>query len=115
MEFIVQRTSDWSVNKPLNNAYLKQVENYDERTISTFDQFDERVGHMYGKFTSKGRGHKIYSNGRIQRTLDWTEWCVNINDLNQLLKLSKIKGDIIIKYDLDYNFPVLEIYDSYRE
>ena len=115
MEFIIQRTSDWSDNKPLDIAYLKSIEYYDERTLSTFEEFDKRLGRVDGKFTSKGRDHKINSRGRIQRTFDRKEWCVYIEGLNQLVELSEVEDDIIVKYDTDYNLPVLEIYDYYRE
>ncbi|MGW7932807.1 hypothetical protein BU107_13915 [Staphylococcus xylosus] len=115
MEFIIKRTRGLSDNKPLDIAYLKQVENYDDRTISTFEEFDKRFGRVYGEFTSKGRDHKINSRGRIQRTFDEDEWCVNIEDLNRLVELSKVEDDIIIINTPEYNLPVLEIYNDYRE
>jgi hypothetical protein len=115
MEFIIERTSTWSDDKPLDIAYLKPIEYYDERTLSTFEEFDKRLGRVDGKFTSKGRDHKVNSEGHIQRTIDRDEWCVNIEDLKQLVELSKVEGNIIVNCDTDYNLPVLEIYDDYRE
>lgn len=115
MEFIIKRTRDVFDNKPLDIAYLKPIEYYDERTLSTFEEFDKRLGRLHGKFTSEGRDHKINSEGRIQRTLDRDTWCVNIDDINQLVELSKSEDDIIVINDSDYNLPVLEIYDDYRE
>lgn len=115
MEFIVRRTSDLYIDKPIEGAYLKTLKYFDIKAYETFEQFDKKLSNVEGEFLSKGRDHKINKDGNIQRTLHKDEWCINVEDLNQLIHLSKSDGELIIINDPNYDLSIIEIYDDYRE
>ena len=70
-------------------------------TLAHFNALD-KYGFTYTKISNK---NEIYDNCIIE-----------INDLDELLKLSKKFGEIILSASLDPNeLADVEIYDSYRE
>jgi len=72
-----------------------------------------RTSTWYDKKPYKNAIEEEYINiwGQKQK-----EWVIEINTLEELLKLQKEEGDIIIKNDiLGNNKLALEIYDTYRE
>ncbi|EIK0255484.1 hypothetical protein LHE31_000505 [Staphylococcus pseudintermedius] len=111
MEFIIRRSSLWSEDKPLENAYKKQVEYRDIRTLSSFKHYDIKFDEA---FTDKGSNHKVNKDGNIERTFIEEAWCLDVDSLNDLVELSK-QDDVIVSHSKEYNLPILEIYDDYRE
>ncbi|WP_394877026.1 hypothetical protein [Mammaliicoccus lentus] len=114
MKFIIERTSIWDDDfKPLHNTYLSTVNFYHVRTLQSFESFDERFSHREGKFLEKGFDHKINDEGFIQRTEQKQRWCIDIDEIEQLVEL--VESNKIIIEKRDYDTPIIEIYDDYRE
>ncbi|EHS7170813.1 hypothetical protein KWC93_001739 [Staphylococcus pseudintermedius] len=111
MEFIIRRSSLWSEDKPLENAYKKQVEYRDIRILPSFKHYDIKFDEA---FTDKGLNHKVNKDSNIERTFIEEEWCLDVDSLNDLVELSK-QDDVIVSHNKEYNLPILEIYDDYRE
>lgn len=54
-----------------------------------------------------------YDGGRSQ--VEEKQYTIDVANIENLVALTKNLGDIIIRNDAYYDYPVLEIYDDYRE
>lgn len=43
------------------------------------------------------------------------EWCIQIDDLQQLVEVTNTVGEIIIMKNTESDMPIIEIYDDLRE
>lgn len=64
----------------------------------------ERLRTLYGFTVTEREGRLIISDSVL----------IKIDSLEDLLKLVKVEGSIVISHDSDGNY-ILEIYDDYRE
>lgn len=126
MRVIITRTSAWE-EKPCKEAKKITVPYWHIRTCSE-EYFNNHFAANEGLWESKGKNHKTFkaSGGLtkmwIARQEDDKEcWGVEINSLEDLLKLKEKYGKLILS-DYDSVDPcsretisTVEIYDSYRE
>lgn len=96
MLFEIQKSSDYKFNEnniPCKNAKATTVEY--EAKVCILDE----------------NGKKMWQCTPSQKYI----WTVEINSLEDLMKLKEeVKNDLII-LDAENGLPVIEIYDSYRE
>jgi hypothetical protein len=97
----------YSDDKPSDEAFLKKVPNWHERTCKSFEEFDKRFGAREGSWLSKGTNHAVTKDGIIRQEGVKDAWVVRISNLKQLQNfITKygrcvIDGDSILIYD-DY-------------
>ncbi len=119
MEFKISRTSMWGENKPCDNAYKKKIIKKDERGFQTFEEIKEKIN---VDWLSEGFNHKIipaneyFKTQHIYREFNKEIWVIEINTLEDLLKLENNYGNLIIEraYENDEIYEI-EIYDDWRE
>ncbi len=112
MIFKVERTSNWRDDKqPIEEAYKGKCIKIEWYLLSSFEAFDER--HDY-TFTATGTNHRVLPDKTIARDVEIECYLIEINTLEALILLEKKYGDIVIRHS-NYNYPVLEIYDTWRE
>lgn len=118
MKFRITRTSLWSTQKPCEEAVKEKFTRVEIRGFKSFEEFDKKFGEIEGDWLSIGVNHCINDEGYIQREFpdDAEGWFIEINTLEDLLKLQEKYGDIILSRDWDNpSILKLEIYDDYRE
>ncbi len=112
MIFKVERTSDiFSKKKPIEECYSGKCIETEVRTVATFGEFKKMAG---SDFKSEGFNHRKLPDKTIARDFEKECYLVDINTLEELMDIKNKYGDIVI-WDYKYNYPVLEIYDTYRE
>ena len=117
MEFLLTSTSGWVENQ-IPNAVIKKYTRIEDRSCSTFEEYDERFSRIEGDWLSEGVNHKT-SKGRIQREFpNGAEGhFIEINSIEELLEFQKKVGnELIITSAIDNeSIPAIEIYNNYRE
>lgn len=119
MKFKISRTSSWN-DKPCVEAKKMQFERWHTRTCSE-DEYNRKFSANEGKWMSRGKNHFITEKGYVCRQEeDTSDWGIEINSLDDLLKLQKKYGNLIIQeyYSSNpksINQLEIEIYDDYRE
>ena len=113
MKFIITRTSDYQKKKPpTENATYEEYETVDMVILKDEKERDAYIETKGWK--NEGYGHKKVSKTRAQRTLKLKDWFIEVETLDDLLKLMEKEGELIIgQYGRKY--PYIEIYDYYRE
>ena len=115
MKFIISRASEWGDDSPHNNAKKEFVEHWHIRTCSE-ESFDEKLSFREGLWRSKGKDHTVTEKGYIKRRESDVEvWIIEINTLEELIKLSSECRIIVGPISETHNLPTIEIYDDYRE
>lgn len=110
--FKVERTSDlFSKEKPIEECYLGKCIETEIRTVATFEEFKKRFNE---DFMSEGFNHRELPYKEIARDFEIDCYLIDINTLDELMNIKNKYGDIVI-FDYKYNYPVLELYDTYRE
>lgn len=111
MIFKAERTSNDGNDgvRPIDESYKGTCLQTDS-WYTTFERYKEKYG---VDFKSEGINHREVEN-RIEREREIDCYLIKIDSLEELLKLEEKYGEIII-YKSYYNYPVLEIYDYYRE
>ena len=112
MNFKISRASMWAeAGKPCEEAIRIMVPRYESRTCSEAE-FDSRFAATEGTWRSKGSEHSIDESLHIVRRLSDEEvWGVVLNNLEDLIQLSKKYGDIVF----DGKRHCCIIYDDYLE
>lgn len=117
MEFLLKRTSAWD-GKPCKEGISKELVRIDRRTVKTLAEAKlPKHKHWADGFFASGTNHRE-ELGMIARDLEpRKKWIIKINTLEDLIKLNKKYGDLIISQEneykgIDYS---IEIYDDYRE
>lgn len=121
MKFLVTRTSRDDSIKPLD----------DERLVfGTYDKFDRRTcteeefnkNHLEKSFwRDRGTDHTTWNNHMwIERRFPdaCSGWFIELNTLEELIDLiKKDENEVIINVHTleEYDFAIIEFYDSYRE
>lgn len=112
MIFKVERTSEWSDDiQPIKESYKGSCIETECYLLPSFEAFDERHN---CNFKAKGTNHRVLPDKTIVRDVEVNCYLVEINTLEDLMKLQGKYGDIIIRYS-SYEYPILEIYDTWRE
>jgi len=116
MKFHIKRTSSWGDKKPVPNAVMGDALHVHCRTCSE-QEFNEKFSNREGMWRSKGKNHRVNSDGHIERDEDASGWFIEINSLDGLLALSAKEGELVVcseGHDVK-DHPTIEIYDDYRE
>ena len=112
MIFKVERSSDLgNIAKPIKEAYKGKCIETERSLFRTFEEYEKIVG---VSVKAKGMNHRINKNNRIVRDFEIECYLIEIKTLEDLMKLEMKYGDIIIRHS-NYNYPILEIYDDWRE
>ena len=112
MKFRVERTR-MSDDKPCDGAYESDYIRVDEWEVD--DPFKLKSSYYcYGeKWYKQGKNHRV-EDGHIKRDLDDHGWFIDIESLEELVKLMERVGENIIIMN-DEGILAIEIYDNYRE
>lgn len=117
MKFRIRRTSNWGV-KPCKEAESKELIRIDWCILKTLEEARlPKYKHWADTFFASGTNHRE-ENGMIARDLDQRPvWIININTLEELIKLQNKYGDLILGEEDDWKDIkyFIEIYDGYRE
>lgn len=112
MIFKVERTSEWNEDvQPIKEAYKGKCIEIQNLLFKSFEAFEEKNN---CSFKAMGTNHRVLPDKTIARDFEVERYLIEINTLEDLMKLEKKYGDIIIRH-YSYNYPVLEIYDTWRE
>ena len=118
MLFEVTRTSSWDhENPPCEGCIRIKITRVETRMCRSVEEFDRGVGRAEGKWLSVGTNHR-FDNGWITRDRgEIDSWGIEINTLEELMELKKRVGEelVITKSYINREFPMIEIYDDYRE
>lgn len=117
MKFMVSRTSSFE-GKPCKEAIFEKYVRVDRRAASTPEEIPAFKNYPNTDWWYKeGRNHRKIGKNTIARDFDDDGWFIEVNSIDELMKLQKKYGEFIIKgpywgtgYDAE-----LEIYDDYRE
>jgi len=112
MLFEIYRSSDIGSRKktPCKTAFKTSIPNWHIRTVSEEIYNQKFAKFENGPWKEYGTNHQITPEGYIKRQEGTREiWAVNIESLDDLLKLIDTEGSIILSPD------TIEIYDDYRE
>ena len=117
MLFQITRTSMRSDKKPYDKCIPIKLTRVDRRTFRTPEEHDERCAKHSRKWFDVGTNHRI-ENGCIVRDLGTEDvWGFEINSIEELMTFKEEVGSelVICTSYTDRNFPMIEIYDDYRE
>jgi hypothetical protein len=112
MKYTIRRTSAYS-GKPCEEAKKELVHSWQLRTCSE-DEYNRKWAPSEGLWRSKGKNHAIYSDGIQRQVEDREAWVIEINSLEDINKLAKKYGELIISENYITQLPNIEIYDDYR-
>lgn len=113
MKFIIKRTSIWDQESPCEEARRETYTRIDERIVD--DPKKIHFGNVAQTWYKQGENHRV-ENGHIKRDFPGErEWFIEINNLDDLLKLKSKYGDLVLGEHCSSDFPSIEIYDDYRE
>ena len=119
MLFEIIRTSSWDHdNPPCDGCIPIKITKVETRTLGSAEEFDARFGKREGKWFSVGSNHRFNSKGYITRDIGENDsWGIEINTLEELMKLKNRVGEELVIGNSWHNpeFPIIEIYDDYRE
>lgn len=108
MKFIIERTSN-SIKKPCRGAKQEEIDCCDIRVDSLEKTKEKYPGVSWeGYYNWKGGCRKDYKEKR---------WVIEIDSLEDLMKLKYKYGNIVIHSDTwgNSDLQVIEIYDDWRE
>lgn len=109
MEFEVTRTTMpyRTVEKPCEEAYLKEVEKWNGYSLSErkYNEYIAQDGEMW---RDRGTDHEVTKNG-IRRKETFKVWCVTFDSLEELMAFIEKYGRVVL------NRTEIEIYDDWRE
>ena len=112
MKFRIDRASSWR-DKPCKEARQESVIRVDERTTDDPKKIPLSERESPNWWYESGKNHRV-ENGHIKRDFDDTAWVVDVNTLEELLKLRRKYGDLILHHH-DDDLPGITIYDDYME
>ena len=113
MEFMINRTSILTDEKPCEEAYIKKYIYKDTRKLTSFEEYDNMFKE---NFTDNGINHRINKQGYIERELESKAWFIKLDSLEELLEFTNKYGNIILdKSFFNHDIYTIEIYDDYRE
>lgn len=117
MKTIISRTSVWNGNHPYKQAKTKVIKltYFDYRAVKTLKE--AKSCQWYKQWFESGTNHREENNMIVCDVVKNVKcFTIEINNLEDILKLQKKYGNIIIKSsnykEIEFE---LEIYDTYRE
>jgi len=109
MKFIITRTSNHSGERPCREAKMELLNGYSDCTCKTVAQA------LKIDWVKNGVPKQMDGFVRVYDTEKTRVWTIDINTLEELIKLYERHGDIIIQSSCFEEIPlVIEIYDDYR-
>ena len=119
MIFEITKTSSWDYsNPPCDGCIPIKITRVDTRTLGSAEAFDKIHGKTQGTWLSMGTNHRFNKDGYITRDLgEWDSWGIEINTLEELMAFKERVGEelVIGRSWNNPEFPMIEIYDDYRE
>ena len=120
MKFIVERTSAWGDESPCDEAVLEPVQ---ETVTYRTDFVTDPHRYAYDANNVRRAMSPIktvtYMDGGqefIRATFEEYRWVVEFKTIDELFSfIKKYERVVIDTEDKCYEYPILEIYDSYRE
>jgi hypothetical protein len=111
MKFLISRTSVWDEAKqPYEKAYRDKYIQVDTRKVDDPKKLKLKVD-----WYSEGKNHRV-ENRYIKRDFESTGWFIDLETLEDLIKLKNEVGDIVIQSSFqNEEITEIEIYDGYRE
>lgn len=112
---MVERISSYGDDEvaPCEEAYKKEYIRKDVRTFGSFEQFDNK---FRVNFKDSGKNHRINEEGFIEREFDEEGWFVEVDSLEELMEFKDKYGTLVLIDSLwNYEIPMIEIYDGWRE
>lgn len=111
MKYICERTSAYK-EKPCDEAKEEVITEYDCRTAPKEEMakiFKNKDFSEYENFT--------FADGSAgcRKKLQCDAYTIEIDNLEQLMDFIKKYGEIVVYQSHDYDLPVIEIYDTWRE
>lgn len=112
-KYIIRRTSSWYDEKPCDGAVLEELDCWDVRTASKAIM---QTNHSYNDYNDYE--DFIASNGETwcRKPIKENYYTIDIDNLENFC--NNIGEKIIIfpkDYDIELPYPVIEIYDTWRE
>ena len=118
MKFFISRaslSSESCKSQPCDEAYFASYTIIDTRSVDDPSKIQVRADTPHDWWYKKGKNHRII-DGWITRDLDYSDWFIDINSLEDLVNLQKKYGDLIVGYQCpDTGISTIEIYDCLRE
>lgn len=112
MIFKVKRSSEWNEDiQPIKESYKGKCFDTEVFLFPSFEAFEEKNN---CSFKAMGTNHRVLPNKKIARDFEIDCYLIEINTLEEFMKLEDKYGSLIVMH-LNYNYPVLEIYDTWRE
>ncbi len=112
MIFKVKRSSEWNEDiQPIKESYKGKCFDTEVFLFPSFEAFEEKNN---CSFKAMGTNHRVLPDKKIARDFEIDCYLIEINTLEELMKLEGKYGSLIVMH-LNYNYPVLEIYDTWRE
>ncbi len=112
MKVIIKRSSVWGVepgSKPVDGARIETVWVIDERNVPSIFEYDALPNHR--PWASTGRNHRETGRGTITREVPEIHWVIDIDDLWEFS--ARVGHQLVVGTTI--GFPMVEIYDDYRE
>lgn len=112
MIFKVERSSEWAERvQPIEESYKGKCLDTQCLLFPSFEAYEEKND---CSFKDIGMNHRVLPDKTIARDFEIDCYLIEINTLEELMKLEDKYGSLIVMH-LNYNYPVLEIYDTWRE
>ena len=120
MKFIIDRASEYDIEvMPHKLAHKEEVKYVEKYCFKNFDDYNHSNNVLFCKkpaFEQVGFDHKVLPyGGGICRTVLRTEWVIEFDTLEDLIKFIEENDDVVIYRKGGYEYNRLTIYDGYIE
>jgi len=105
MKFRIERVSEF------NNEIQPYPNTFREKVVIRDEELKDHPRQDWDIFTQRGINHRVEGDLFV-RDLEVEAWVIEINTLEELMRLGKETGEPIIIFEDEMK---IEIYDSYRE
>jgi hypothetical protein len=111
MKYICKRTSEYG-QRPCDEATPEVVTMYDCRTAPR-----EEMAKNHPRYDFSEYENFTFFDGRAgcRKKMQEDAYTIEIDNLEQLMDFIKKYGDVVIIKEEQYDFPIIEIYDTWRE
>lgn len=112
MKYIIERTSVWGKEKPCEGAVQEEVVRYDVRTCSKMELMARKIEKDWQDYEDFLHDDYTWCRKKIKDIV----WTMDIDDLQKFAQ--EVNCEIVVfpqHEDDEYEIPVVEIYDTWRE
>ena len=112
MKYIIKRTSIWEEEKPCDGAVQEDVIYWDVRTCSKIELMARRIEKNWQEYEDFLHNGYTWCRKKNKDTV----WTMDIDDLQKFAQEVNCKIVVFPRCEDDeYEIPVVEIYDTWRE